>query len=191
MARAQTEAWADRYDRAAGELLEERVLAAAQFLRPRGWRAFGHALADRPVGLLQRARGRPNHVRLPGACLVAVTDDAVHLLQARAAPGTGPVPRATRRLARWPRDAIEVDAAAEEHGTKLTIAPHDGARVELYGPLSELTVRVVRELVAGTRTAAPGARDEGDQGQTGLVPFGPVVAPIAGASSERPTSAGA
>jgi hypothetical protein len=188
MARAQTEAWADRYDRAAGELLEERVLAAAQFLRPRGWKAFGQALAGRPVGLFQRACGRPNNVRIPGACLVAVTDDAVHLLQAHAEPGTGPVPRATRRLARWRRDAIEIDAAAEEHGTKLTIAPHGGARVELYGPLSELTVRVVRELVIGSgdTAAAEVARDGARGGQPEPQPFGPVVAP-AGATSARST----
>jgi len=147
MVELQFEALAERYDRAAGELLEQRVVAAAQFLRPRGWRALGHALTDRPVGLVQRARGRAGHVRLPEACLVAVTDDEVHLLTARAEPGCGPVPRAMRRLATWRRDAIEVDAAAEVCGTKLTIAPHDGGRVELHGPPSELTARVVRELL--------------------------------------------
>lgn len=147
MAELQFEALAERYDRAAGALLEQKVVAAAQFLRPRGWRAFGHAVTDRPVGLVQRARGRTGHVRLPEACLLAVTDEEVHLLIARAEPGSGPVPRAMRKLATWRRDAIEVDAAAEVRGTKLTIAPHDGGRVELHGPPSELTARVVRELL--------------------------------------------
>ncbi|MBB4662726.1 hypothetical protein [Conexibacter arvalis] len=138
---------AQRYDHAARELLGEEVLAAAQFLRPRGWRAFGHALARPPVGLLQRARGRRGQVRLPEACLLAVTPRAVHLLQTRAKPGGGPVPRATRRLASWDRDAIDVDAAGEVRGTKVTIAPRGDAPVELYAPPSELTARVLRELL--------------------------------------------
>lgn len=148
MANVRAEPWAERYDRAAAEMLGGKVIAAAQFLRPRGWKALGHALADGPIGLVDRARGRPQPVRLPQACLVAVTDEEVHLLIARAAPGAGPMPRPIRRLAAWRRSAIEVDASRRSEGTRLTITPEGGARVVLYGPPSELTARVVFALTA-------------------------------------------
>lgn len=143
---APTGAWAQRYDRAAGELLDDRVVAAAQFMRPRGWRAFGHALSDGPVGLVQRACGRPRQMRLPQAVLVAVTGERVHLLRARTEPGHGPVPHPTGMLAAWERAAIDVDAAPADGGTRLTIAPERGPSVELYGPPDMLTERVVEAL---------------------------------------------
>ncbi|HST39465.1 MAG TPA: hypothetical protein VLK58_08140 [Conexibacter sp.] len=143
---APTGGWAERYDRAAGELLDDRVVAAAQFMRPRGWKAFGHALSDRPVSLVQRARGRPRSMRLPQVVLVAVTGERVHLLEARAEPGQGPVPHPTGTLAAWERAAIDVDAAPVDGGTRLTIAPEGGPTVELYGPPDVLTMRVVAAL---------------------------------------------
>ena len=143
---APTGAWAQRYDRAAGELLDDRVVAAAQFMRPRGWKAFGHALSDGPVGLVQRACGRPRSMRLPQVVLVAVTGERVHLLKARTEPGQGPVPHPTGMLAAWERATIEIDAAPANGGTRLTIAPERGPSVELYGPPDVLTMRVVAAL---------------------------------------------
>lgn len=144
------DAWAQRYDRAAGDLLGERVVAAAQFLRPRGWRQFGRAVACGPASVLARTTGRRRPVRLPEACLVAVTDDAVHLLQARTEIGGGPVPRAVRPLLSWKRRDLAIDAEAADGGlgTRLKIRPGGGAAVELLGPPGALTARVVRALGA-------------------------------------------
>lgn len=156
MTAQQADGWAQRYDRAAGEQVQD-VVAAAQFLRPRGWKAFGHALADGPVGLMQRALGRPRQVRLPEAVLVAVSDGSVHLLSARTRPGGGSVPYPTRSLAAWSRADVEVAASPVHDGTRLTIAPHDAPAVELYGPPDALTARVVDALTGSEQAAANGA----------------------------------
>lgn len=144
------DAWAERYDRAAGAVLDERVIAAAQFLRPRGWRQFGRAVACAPASVLARTTGRERRVRLPEAYLVAVTDDALHVLQARTEAGSGPVPRAVRPLLAWERRGLEVDAEVESDGlgTRLKVMPAGGTPVELIGPPGELTARVVRALGA-------------------------------------------
>jgi hypothetical protein len=150
------DAWADRYDRAAGDLLGEPVLAAAQFLRPRGWRQFGRAVACGPASVLARTTGRERRVRLPEAYLIAVTDDALHVLQARTEVGAGPVPRASRELAAWERRGLVVETEADGLGTRLTVVPAGGAPVELHGPPGELTDRVVRAL-GGRPVEAPPA----------------------------------
>lgn len=159
-AAVRAETWAQRYDRAAAEQVGDGVVAAAQFLRPRGWKAFGHALTDGPVGLLQRARGRPSQVRLPVALLVAVTEQRVHLLTTRRRPGEGPVPYPTGTLAEWERAQLVVEADVEQDGTRLTLSLEEGPQVELHGPPDELTARVV-EALTGRRqpcdVAAPTA----------------------------------
>ncbi|MDO8209464.1 hypothetical protein [Conexibacter sp. CPCC 206217] len=161
MTAQQADGWAQRYDRAAGEQVQD-VVAAAQFMRPRGWKAFGHALADGPVGLMQRALGRPRQVRLPEAVLVAVSDGSVHLLSARTRPGGGPVPYPTRSLAAWPRADVEVAASPVHDGTRLTIAPHNAPAVELYGPPDALTARVVQALTGSGETQAATAAAAND-----------------------------
>lgn len=153
---ASSRAWAARYDRAAGELIDETVLAAGQFLRPRGWRAFGCALTGAPVGLARRARGRPRQMRLPQTLLVAVTAERIHLLSARWEPGHGPVPHPTGTLAVWERAAVTVAATALTAGTQLTITAHGGGRVQLYGPPDALTARLVDVLLMPAPLAAAG-----------------------------------
>jgi hypothetical protein len=138
--------WAERYDRAAGRLVEGEVVAAARFLRPRGWRAFAGAVVDAPVAAALRATGRPRRLRLPEALLVAVTPEHVHLLRARTTPGCGPVPTAIGTLACWERARVTVTATPEAIGTRLTLAPRGGGRVELIGPPDALTARVVAAL---------------------------------------------
>jgi hypothetical protein len=56
------------------------------------------------------------------------------------------VPHPIGTLAAWERAAIDVDAAPADGGTRLTIAPERGPRVELYGPPDVLTERVVEAL---------------------------------------------
>jgi len=150
-------AWAERYDRAAARVVEGEVVAAARFLRPRGWRAFAGAVADAPVAAARRATGRPRQPRLPEALLVAVTADRIHLLRARTAPGSGPVPTATGTIASWERSRVVVTATREVSGTRLTLTPRGGGCVELIGPPDALTARVVTALAlpAPTRTPAP------------------------------------
>lgn len=141
------DAWAKRYDRAAGELLDEPVIAAAQFLRPRGWRELARAIAGPPAGVVARTAGRAPRLRLPLSCLLAVTDDALHLLQARTQVGS-PMPRAIRPLISWQRRGLAVHAEPDCAGTRLTIEPDEGPRVLLHGPPGELTDRVMRALGA-------------------------------------------
>lgn len=150
------DAWAQRWEQTAADLLEERVVAAAPFVRPRGWRPFARAVAAAGAHVIARTLGRDGPVRLPEASLVAVTGDAVHLLQARPVAGAGPVPRAVRRLLAWERRGLRVEVAPDALGTRVRLVPAVGPPVELIGPPGELTRRVVRALRA--RPGAPAAR---------------------------------
>lgn len=87
--------------------------------------------------------------------MVAVTADRVHLLRARTAPGCGPVPTATGVLASWERARLSVTATPEGTGTRLTLAPFGGGRVELIGPPDALTARVVTALRLTAPAPAP------------------------------------
>lgn len=144
--REHEQEWAQRYDRAAARLVDGEVLAASRFQRPRGWRAFAGALTGAPVGVARRAARRPRHPRLPETLLVAVTAERIHLLRARTAPGSGPVPTATGTIASWERARVTVTAVPEAGGTRLTLAPRGAGRVELLGPPDALTARVVAAL---------------------------------------------
>ncbi|MDR9369151.1 hypothetical protein Q5424_08670, partial [Conexibacter sp. JD483] len=94
----------------------------------------------------RRAARRPRRLRLPEALLVAVTSDRVLLLQARSAPGGGPVPVAAAVLASWERARTEITVTPDVHGTRLTLRPRGGGRVELLGPPDALSARVVTAL---------------------------------------------
>lgn len=175
MSQTTKDAWADRYDRAAGNLLGEPVVAAAQFLRPRGWRQFGRAVACGPASVLARTTGRERRVRLPEAYLVAVTNDALHVLQARTEVGSGPVPRAIRELTAWERRSLAVDVVPDGLGTRLTVVPDGGTPVELVGPPGELTDRVVRAL-QGLPVEQPLAEASVAQAAPALAPVQPPLA---------------
>ena len=134
--------WARKYDTAATQFLDEPVLAAVQMTRTGGYAAMGASAISGGAAMALLFRGKKKAGGLPQLFIVAVTDERVYALAMRGSFN----PRATKVLAEWEREAIEVSTEEVFNGTKLVIRAGDGEQIEVQGPPGELTDRVVRAL---------------------------------------------
>ncbi|HEY8582048.1 MAG TPA: hypothetical protein VIL49_03845 [Capillimicrobium sp.] len=141
-----SQSWADKYDRAAQDFLEnERVLAAVQVARTGGWRTMALSMVSGLGTLISLLKSKKDAGHLPQMFLLAVTDEHLCALGLPRS-STGLKPRAKRELARWERSQIEVATERVVMGVKFVITLPDGAQIACQGPEGELSERVARAL---------------------------------------------
>ncbi len=145
-------AWAERWDRAAADFLNEPVYACAQGTRTKGWSSLALGQLSGAAGMVQAMRGKKKAGGLPQMFLVAVTADKLYVLGMPKANWNPSNVKATKELAVWNLADITVSTEDVFNGIKLIVdAPAEGEHVELQLPngwVGERVLEAARQTVA-------------------------------------------